>query len=798
MSTKMKMCKVLKKFFIVLPLLICTSLFLEEALIGFWYKFVGLPLFETIDSTIFFDFVSIGSLLFFILMCFLLAHHIPRRLYILFVVYTIIYLEFRFLGSNVYYLVPFYIPALHWAAYADIVPIAMAFYIITTIKNRTVKNQNRSVSKPLYFEDKTNVEDLLGHKNQAETIAAILKTEYALSENSVGIAITGEWGAGKSTFLFYLNDALKDCICINFDPWIESSTDVVSDLLDRIEQGISQKDARLGRTFRRYVEKVNVTNVTGWFGLVILAIRNFFDYETEAERRTKFKTALKNQKTPIVVFIDDSDRLPNDLFLKTVSIIRGIGDFPNIVFIVAFDQQRANDKLKDFGGQDFMCKLFNVIHPLQPIDEKVIEDELVENISAIITVSSQNSESFKAIVHEAFSDISIKLYLPTLREMKRFCNIVEKDYCIIKNTEILHFIDIRQWLKVELLKFTDISVYFMIAANPKLYLKKETLFGLNTPYYVLKDDAMFARKESKELLDTLFHHQLGQQNDTYLINNPCYFDIYFSDKFPENYIKSRTIYEFAILKGDSAEVRFCKAERLKVFIHDNWSTYNDTNIESSVCEILKTYPVDLLYPVLEIIVKEYIANRKGTTFKELAERDNYRRYANVIRAHPYLSVLSFRKLEEFCEFDGQEAADDACILKSENPLIHCAIFNNQIRNWEHDGRICSDGYLFDLLKRLVLDGEHRDIIWAVSDCVSADLQQSFLNEYIKKYLLDFLPYLLCQKEDYKTGEILIYADIKAFEALFLSYKVSRRLLRTSNGIKRMMKNYSTSYLDSLN
>lgn len=757
-------------------LVFAVTLFVWQPLIGLWYNLIGIPLFGTIDSSVFYDCVTISVLTLFSLVCFSLEHNVNNRFYYPFWIYTIIYIEFRFLGSTEYSLVYFHNKALNWAAYADIVTVAMFVYTVTAKRDKSIKVREESNPSPLYFEDKTNVEDLLGHRNQAEIIATIIKTEYAHSENSVGVAITGEWGAGKSTFLSYLNDSLKDCICINFDPWTESSTDVVADLLDRIEQGISQTNVGLGKKFKRYVEKVNVTNVTGWFGLVILAIRNFFDNETEAERKSNLIAALKSQEKPIIVFIDDSDRLPNDQFLKTVSVIRGIGDFPNLVFIVAFDQQRASDKLKDFGGVDFMYKLFNVIHPLQPVDEDIIEHELIKNVSKVLTDSPQNIDVYETITREAFSGIHIKQYLPTLREVKRFSNVIEKDYCLIKGTETLQLLDLRQWLKIELLKFTDITVYTMIVANPEVYLKEEELFGLNSPYYVLKDNAVYTNKATKNLLDTMFHKELGQQNDTFQISNPCYFDLYFSGRLPEKYIKSSTIHELSIIEDDSKEVCQYKAEKLKTFIHENWSSHNTTNIESAVSEILKTYPVDLLYPILETIVKEYIANREGRTLKELGERDKYRKYARVIRSHPYLSVLSFRTLEEFCLFDGHEAADDACILESQNPLILCAIFNNQIRNWNYDGRIASDSYLFDLLKELTSQGMHHDVIWTVSDCISADLQKSFLSEYLKNHFLDCLPYLICRYEDPKTKENLIFANIPAIEGLFLCYKGFKRTI----------------------
>lgn len=68
------------------------------------------------------------------------------------------------------------------------------------------------------------------------------------------------------------------------------------------------------------------------------------------------------------------------------------------------------------------------------------------------------------------------------------------------------------------------------------------------------------------------------------------------------------------------------------------------------------------------------------------------------------------------------------------------------------------------------EGKHQDIIWAIADCVSADFQQSFLDEYLQEHFLNCLPYLLCHYNNPYSTENLIYANIPAIEGLFLSYK----------------------------
>jgi hypothetical protein len=747
-----------------------------------------------VDSSIFFDVLSIAIVLTFAIWSLTQKHRAPKKLWAVCGIYILFYLEYRCIGCGNDILVPFRLKILHGAKYADIVPIGMIWYLITACKQNAKDEANGSLSSnTLYFEDDVRADDLLGRREQAEILASLIRTEYRNTENAVGIAITGEWGSGKSTFLCYLDEALSDCIRVKFDPWAEKSNDVVANLLDRIESEISKNDAYLGRVFRRYAQKVNVTNVTGWFPLLVLTVRNLFDSETEVDRRNKLTYAFRKQKNPIVVFIDDSDRLPNNQFLETISIIRGIANFPNLVFIVAFDQKRANHKLSDYGGADFMCKLFNVIHPLQPINESVMVNELVNNVSTILASGCDDLESLQKIVRGVFSAISVKGYIPTLRELKRFCNVVKKDYSLIRDTEIYHFVDVRQWLLIELLKFTDITTYTMLSASPDTYLMKENRFGITSPYYKLKEDAVFSIQQSPQLLNKLFPSQDYLNQDSVLISNPCYFSLYFDCKFPDNYITSNFAEQYEISATDSREVCVSKANALKTFIHEYWPAHINTNIESVVSEILKTYPIELLYPVLEQIACEYKANRKCAEYGELNDRDAYRKYAKIVKAHQYLSVLSFIRMEDLCDVKDKKAADDSGILKSENPIILCALFNDQIKNWEYSGRLGSDFYLFELLNRLVSERDYQNIIWIVADCVSADLQEKFLEEYLKIHLLDSLPFMLRWTKGRKTGQRLIYADIPAFEGLFLSYTGFKASLAKF----KWNKTYSDELLDEL-
>ena len=137
---------------------------------------------------------------------------------------------------------------------------------------------------------------------------------------------------------------------------------------------------------------------------------------------------------------------------------------------------------------------------------------------------------------------------------------------------------------------------------------------MNSPYYCVKDKVSFGKTWSARLIHNLFPVEIGQQNDTFLISNLRYFNLYSDAFLPENYVTFEDYVHFVIREGDSPDVQSSKCEVIKEFIRSNWKNYRTSNIDSVVCEILKTYPPNLLFPILELIVKEYHANKGMANF----------------------------------------------------------------------------------------------------------------------------------------------------------------------------------------
>ena len=67
------------------------------------------------------------------------------------------------------------------------------------------------------------------------------------------------------------------------------------------------------------------------------------------EQRPKLEEALSALDKPIVVVLDDIDRLETSEIRDVFKLVRLTANFPNIIYIVAFDRERVEEALGEQG-----------------------------------------------------------------------------------------------------------------------------------------------------------------------------------------------------------------------------------------------------------------------------------------------------------------------------------------------------------------------------------------------------------------------------------------------------------------
>src|SRR5271156_3062672 len=66
-------------------------------------------------------------------------------------------------------------------------------------------------------------------------------------------------------------------------------------------------------------------------------------------RRAKLQNALAELKKPIVVAVDDIDRLSTSEIRDVFKLVRLTASFPNVIYVVAFDRARVETALSEQG-----------------------------------------------------------------------------------------------------------------------------------------------------------------------------------------------------------------------------------------------------------------------------------------------------------------------------------------------------------------------------------------------------------------------------------------------------------------
>ena len=91
--------------------------------------------------------------------------------------------------------------------------------------------------------------------------------------------------------------------------------------------------------------------------------------EGSADRRAKLTKELQKLGRPIVVVIDDIDRLSTTEIRDIFKLVRLTASFPNIVYVLAFDRERVENALTEQGieGRDYLAGYGSV----EILDERV-------------------------------------------------------------------------------------------------------------------------------------------------------------------------------------------------------------------------------------------------------------------------------------------------------------------------------------------------------------------------------------------------------------------------------------------
>lgn len=305
-------------------------------------------------------------------------------------------------------------------------------------------------------------------------------------KESIVIGINGNWGTGKSTVKNFIKHHLSQRdpkpTMVEYNPWEWSGQNkLLEGFLSEIGIALGKKDKAkqykdLAKKWNRFASYVKfsatvgdvVKNVAkGIFGastlgtitaasvvqaigpwpliaagvvtaisaavafipsLLSSVVQTFSDQAAFHEKsiddvKRDLAEAMSDLETPVVVFIDDVDRLTDEEAKILFQLVKANCQFPNLIYVILYEREvveKALSKIVSGGGKRYLRKIvqhsFDLPHPSRALLSKLFSEELDNAIfKSALRGIRWNRERWR----DDFSDDFFS-WFPSLRDAKRY------------------------------------------------------------------------------------------------------------------------------------------------------------------------------------------------------------------------------------------------------------------------------------------------------------------------------------------------------------------------------------------
>ena len=348
-------------------------------------------------------------------------------------------------------------------------------------------------------------EDLLGRSDFAKQFGKSI-SEYD-SEDGLVIGLYGKWGSGKTSIInmaiseisvveaqkienekWYSKlykrirrsdtsqkteeDQNHNPIIIRFSPWNYSDKNNLISLFFHelknklgVAKGEENKE-KIGKAISQYSDIIDALSIIPAVGPAIVPILKTTSKAAGAklmktlsldDAKEKLCKALEDFNHKIIVFIDDIDRLTTPQIKDIFQLVKQVGDFPNIIYVLTMDREIVCNALSEYhniDGDEYLKKIVQVSFEIPEIDTTTVHEILRDRLNDIVHKSKNEEEFENNKYFETVLEKCVNPYVNNIRDVNRLLNAFRFKYGAL--CEETSFVD--------LLAITAIEIF-----EPRLY-----------------------------------------------------------------------------------------------------------------------------------------------------------------------------------------------------------------------------------------------------------------------------------------------------------------------------------------
>lgn len=275
--------------------------------------------------------------------------------------------------------------------------------------------------------------DKLGRTNAAKSFA--LNVLQLDTSEGIVVGVLGAWGSGKTSFINLARPTFEQHAVpvLDFNPWMFSGAEqLVQSFFSELSAQLKLKPGldEVGKGLQEYGEMFSGLT---WLPIVGPWIERSKDLakligsllqrkqEGVGSKRAKVDNALRDLNKPIVVVLDDIDRLTTTEIRDIFRLVRLTANFPNIIYVLAFDRKRVEDALTEEGipGRAYLEKILQIGFDLPTVPEHVLNQQVFASIEAALDGIPNTGNFDKNAWPDVFAEV-IKPLISNMRDVRRY------------------------------------------------------------------------------------------------------------------------------------------------------------------------------------------------------------------------------------------------------------------------------------------------------------------------------------------------------------------------------------------